>query len=113
MASPAMSASGLPGSRLEAMRAGMRMRISAIDPPRPAPVRPKGMRLYGLPAGEQTGYLCAAAALRRPLERAQERGLSGFASGRALAVVAFSLKARSAVDPLPSARVLRRWTPSN
>ena len=28
--SPAMSASGLPGSRVEAMRAGMRMRTSAI-----------------------------------------------------------------------------------
>src|SRR5262245_40192645 len=33
---PAMSRSGLPGSRVEAMRAGMRMRASAIDPTRRA-----------------------------------------------------------------------------
>src|ERR1700722_14193775 len=49
---PAISASGLPGNLVEAMRAGMRMRISAIcGSPR---------WLYGLQAAPQTGYLCTA-----------------------------------------------------
>src|ERR1700724_1994787 len=49
---PAISASGLPGNLVEAMRAGIRMRISAIcGSPR---------WLYGLQAAPQTGYLCTA-----------------------------------------------------
>src|SRR5690348_3471860 len=51
--SPAMSASGLPGSRVEAMRAGMRMTMSGIGSASRA-------RLYGLQQARQTGYLCAA-----------------------------------------------------
>ena len=54
---PAISASGLPGSRVEAMRAGMRMRISAIC------MSPRW--LYGLQDARQTGYLCAAHLSRR------------------------------------------------
>src|SRR6202045_2189351 len=50
--SPAISASGLPGNLVEAMRAGMRMRISAIC------ASPRW--LYGLQAAPQTGYLCTA-----------------------------------------------------
>src|SRR5580704_17185644 len=50
--SPAISASGLPGNLVEAMRAGMRMRISAIG------MSPRW--LYGLQAAPQTGYLCTA-----------------------------------------------------
>src|SRR5579862_2387459 len=49
---PAISASGLPGNLVEAMRAGMRMRISAIC------MSPRW--LYGLQAAPQTGYLCTA-----------------------------------------------------
>src|SRR5580692_5240267 len=49
---PEISASGLPGNRVEAMRAGMRMRISAIG------MSPRW--LYGLQAAPQTGYLCTA-----------------------------------------------------
>src|SRR5580700_10910807 len=49
---PAISASGLPGNRVEAMRAGIRMRISAIC------MSPRW--LYGLQAAPQTGYLCTA-----------------------------------------------------
>src|SRR6202030_1530156 len=50
--SPAISASGLPGNLVQAMRAGMRMRISAIC------ASPRW--LYGLQAAPQTGYLCTA-----------------------------------------------------
>src|SRR5579862_1673066 len=49
---PAISASGLPGNLVEAMRAGIRMRISAIC------MSPRW--LYGLQAAPQTGYLCTA-----------------------------------------------------
>src|SRR6202140_2352134 len=49
---PSISASGLPGNLVEAMRAGMRMRISAIC------MSPRW--LYGLQAAPQTGYLCTA-----------------------------------------------------
>ena len=51
---PAISASGLPGSRVEAMRAGMRMRTSGI---RGTCLSPR--RLYGLQDARQTGYLCS------------------------------------------------------
>ncbi len=71
--SPAMSASGLPGSRVEAMRAGMRMRTSRIGHRAEAGEPSQQMdrefgRLYGLPETRQTGYLCAAVAspVRRP-----------------------------------------------
>src|SRR3984893_4495321 len=49
---PSISASGLPGNLVEAMRAGVRMRISAIC------MSPRW--LYGLQAAPQTGYLCTA-----------------------------------------------------
>src|ERR1700753_314770 len=49
---PAISASGLPGNRGEAMRAGVRMRISGLF------MSPRW--LYGLQAAPQTGYLCTA-----------------------------------------------------
>src|SRR5277367_5058015 len=49
---PSISASGLPGNLVEAMRAGIRMRISAIC------MSPRW--LYGLQAAPQTGYLCTA-----------------------------------------------------
>src|SRR5258707_5545653 len=60
--SPAISASGLPGSLVEAMRAGMTTRIILCR----ARVRQDRQnaswvgRLYGLPGARQTGYLCAA-----------------------------------------------------
>src|SRR5579862_2450081 len=46
---PAISASGLPGRRVEAIRAGIRIKTSAI-----------GSGLYGLQDARQTGYLCTA-----------------------------------------------------
>src|SRR5262249_31129633 len=60
---PAMSASGLPGSRLAAMRAGMRTRTSF--PTMDFAALPERMShtsrcLYGLPGARQTGYLCDA-----------------------------------------------------
>src|SRR5690242_3841509 len=71
IASPAISASGLPGSREAAIRAGMMINMSV-----PAIVLREGLQeprhraktlakvsghgpLYGLPGVTQTGYLCA------------------------------------------------------
>src|SRR5579862_8318258 len=58
--SPAISASGLPGSRVEAIRAGIRVRTSGI--------RCASQRyLYGLQHARQTGYLCATLPAPRSL----------------------------------------------
>jgi hypothetical protein len=65
-----MSASGFPGRRVAAMRAGMMTTAweTAIFSANPVPnerartgrIIPEFTRLYGLQEAPQTGYLCAA-----------------------------------------------------
>src|SRR6266700_2127168 len=82
--SPAISASGLPGSREEARRAGMRIKASrlamgghgsgkraqgpnALEKSRRKSIVRLG--LYGLPEERQTGYLCHAVVRRRDVRQ--------------------------------------------
>src|SRR6185295_11687630 len=73
---PPISASGLPGRRADAMRAGMRIRTSDWPIGRGF-VSQFRRRLYGLPARRQTGYLSAppgAAPAPIPAEIPASRG---------------------------------------
>ncbi len=95
--SPAMSASGLPGSLVEAMRAGMRIeKSSAIGVPRAGcdgrctNVSWVG-RLYGLPEARQTGYLCAAIVslwlLSNPVPSASLQAMNSFELNKILGAI--------------------------
>src|SRR5690349_24699066 len=59
MGTPFRSAKGLPGSRVDARRAGMRMSVSGIGEPGAWAQGDQGRkcrrRLYGLPEARQTG----------------------------------------------------------
>ena len=77
-------------------------------------------RLYGLPEARQTGYLCAAATCGGRWSAVGKSGASRLAckcapTARVSVVYLYRVSPdkRAALDPLPSARALRRWTPSN
>src|SRR5262245_15282125 len=115
--SPAMSASGLPGSREAAIRAGMMIKMSlpAIGlrevsgkPRCRAKTRAKvsgACPLYGLPGVTQTGYLCGR---YRPFPRAGDRTVLdsfemnkvlGAVLGTCLGVVALNIAAGAVFTP--------------
>src|SRR5262249_23042616 len=119
--SPAMSASGLPGSRVAAMRAGMTMRtllsVIRLRPaggPKRADNRSWARRLSGLPGARQTGYLSPRTASFLPIAPAPETApvldsfelnkILGAILGTCLGVVALNIAAGAIFAPVKPAK---------
>src|SRR5262249_23473952 len=119
--SPAMSASGLPGSLVEARRAGMTGSTGGLSSMGGRRKIPRGAAgLYGLPEARQTGYLCAAAnrggrpaavpstiALCRSLEAMDSFELNkilGAILGTCLGVLAINIAAGAIFAPVKPAK---------